>query len=43
MTYSEVDPDGRLQLCREYLDPAGLARRSAAESPELARLLTTHR
>jgi ketosteroid isomerase-like protein len=39
MTYHEVDSDGLLRLCREYFDPAGTARRSAAESPSLAPLL----
>jgi ketosteroid isomerase-like protein len=39
MTYHRVDAQGRLLHCREYFDPLGKARRTAAESPELAPLL----
>ena len=39
MTYHQVDPRGRLVLCREYFDPPGRTRRTAADSPELAPLL----
>jgi ketosteroid isomerase-like protein len=39
MTYHEVDSEGRLRLCREYFDPPGTTRRSAAESPAIAPLL----
>jgi ketosteroid isomerase-like protein len=39
MTYHRVDARGRLLLCREYFDPLGKPRRTAAESPELADLM----
>ncbi len=39
MTYHQVDAQGLLVLCREYFDPPGKPRRTAAESPELAPLL----
>ena len=39
MTYHQVDSQGRLRLCREYFDPPGKPRRTAAESPEIALLL----
>lgn len=35
MTYHETDANRRLSLCREYFDPPGHPRRSAAESAEL--------
>jgi ketosteroid isomerase-like protein len=41
MTYHCVDAQGRLRICREYFDPPGKPRRSAAESPEIAALLAT--
>ena len=39
MTYHKVDAQGRLQVCREYFDPTGKPRRTAADAPELAPLL----
>ncbi|MBW2426609.1 MAG: nuclear transport factor 2 family protein [Deltaproteobacteria bacterium] len=39
MTYHRVDARGLLLHCREYFDPPGKVRRTAAESPELAPLL----
>jgi len=39
MTYHQVDEQCRLRFCREYFDPLGKPRRTAAESPELAPLL----
>lgn len=39
MTYHQVDAEGRLLLCREYFDPPGKPRRTAAESAEMAPLL----
>ena len=41
MSYHEVDDDGKLSVCREYFDPPGHPRRSAAESPETAAVLGT--
>ena len=40
MTYHELDSEGRLQTCREYFDPPGKPRRTAAESEALAPLLS---
>jgi hypothetical protein len=39
MTYHQVDSRGHLLLCREYFDPIGKPRRTAAESDEIARAL----
>jgi hypothetical protein len=39
MTYHQIDREGLLLHCREYFDPAGKTRRTAAESPEIASLL----
>ncbi len=39
MTYHQVDAQGHLLRCREYFDPPGKPRRSAATAAELAPLL----
>ncbi len=39
MTYHRVDDSSRLKLCREYFDPPGKPRRTAAEMPRLGALL----
>jgi hypothetical protein len=39
MTYHQIDGDGLLLHCREYFDPTGTTRASAAERPEIASLL----
>ena len=39
MTYHQVDAAGRLKLCREYFDPVGKRRASAAGESRLAKLL----
>lgn len=39
MTHHTVDAEGRLLRCREYFDPPGKTRRTAAETPEIAALL----
>ena len=39
MTWHRVDDDGRWCECREYFDPVGTPRASAAESPAVAELL----
>jgi len=38
MTYHQVDDFGQLAVCREYFDPPGKPRRSAAEGATLAGL-----
>ena len=39
MTYHQIDGEGLLLHCREYFDPTGKTRRTAAESPEIGSLL----
>ena len=41
MTYHQVDDASRLSRCREYFDPPGHPRRTAATEPRLAALLSS--